>query len=301
MFKQNIDEMSKSVSDIAKEFSFNRYSFSEAFEIPYSEKETINKLSECGICTNIEEMRENLEYAGKRCTLYVGLIDFLEEGINKAKHDIEQNVGDFVIIEKWLDVSQTHRDVYEMLGFLTLLQMDSITTAISLLQAQNDTERIVQSKHAYTIIYEARTHDLFDKVSAGMYKYPEEIVKKDELNTFWKTIKGVLKKMISQKESEAIRNKLDAHKDKSFVDQIALYKKCDWATSIINLFTFISLIDKIELYMDNIHAKLNVLYDHHKAFVEERMQQYEDIMRQLRDLPSNENSAEKGLSLNENI
>jgi hypothetical protein len=188
-----------------------------------------------------------------------------------------------------------------MLGFLTLLQMDSITTAISLLQAQNDTERIVQSKHAYTIIYEARTHDLFDKVSAGMYKYPEEIVKKDELNTFWKTIKGVLKKMISQKESEAIRNKLDAHKDKSFVDQIALYKKCDWATSIINLFTFISLIDKIELYMDNIHAKLNVLYDHHRAFVEERMQQYEDIMRQLRDLPSNENSAEKGLSLNENI
>ena len=301
MFKQNTDEMSKSVSDIAKEFGFNRYSFSEAFEIPYSEKETINKLSECGICTNIEEMRENLEYAGKRCTLYVGLIDFLEEGINKTKHDIEQNVGDFVIKEKWLDVSQTHRDVYEMLGFLTLLQMDSITTAISLLQAQNDTERIVQSKHAYTIIYEARTHDLFDKVSAGMYKYPEEIVKKDELNTFWKTIKGVLKKMISQKESEAIRNKLDAHKDKSFVDQIALYKKCDWATSIINLFTFISLIDKIELYMDNIHAKLNVLYDHHKAFVEERMQQYEDIMRQLRDLPSNENSAEKGLSLNENI
>lgn len=301
MFKQNTDEMSKSVSDIAKEFGFNRYSFSEAFEIPYSEKETINKLSECGICTNIEEMRENLEYAGKRCTLYVGLIDFLEEGINKTKHDIEQNVGDFVIKEKWLDVSQTHRDVYEMLGFLTLLQMDSITTAISLLQAQNDTERIVQSKHAYTIIYEARTHDLFDKVSAGMYKYPEEIVKKDELNTFWKTIKGVLKKMISQKESEAIRNKLDAHKDKSFVDQIALYKKCDWATSIINLFTFISLIDKIELYMDNIHAKLNVLYDHHKAFVEERMQQYEDIMRQLRDLPSNKNSAEKGLSLNENI
>jgi len=301
MFKQNTDEMSKSVSDIAKEFGFNRYSFSEAFEIPYSEKETINKLSECGICTNIEEMRVNLEYAGKRCTLYVGLIDFLEEGINKTKHDIEQNVGDFVIKEKWLDVSQTHRDVYEMLGFLTLLQMDSITTAISLLQAQNDTERIVQSKHAYTIIYEARTHDLFDKVSAGMYKYPEEIVKKDELNTFWKTIKGVLKKMISQKESEAIRNKLDAHKDKSFVDQIALYKKCDWATSIINLFTFISLIDKIELYMDNIHAKLNVLYDHHKAFVEERMQQYEDIMRQLRDLPSNKNSAEKGLSLNENI
>lgn len=274
--------MKKSVGEMARELGFNKFSFSEAFEIHYSEIETINKLSECGIYTNVEELRENLECAGKRCTLYAGLIGFLEERINKGKHDIEQNIGDFAIIKQWLDVSQTHRDVYEMLGFLTLLQMDSITTAISLLQAQNDTERIVQSKHAYTIIYEARTHDLFDKVSAGMYKYPEVIVKKDELSTFWKGIKDVLKKMISQKESKVIRNKLDAHKDKSFVDQIALYKKCDWATSIINLFAFISLIDKIELYMDNIHAKLNLLYGHHKAFVEERMQQYEDILKQLR-------------------
>lgn len=286
--------MSKTVGEIAKELGFNEYSFSEIFEVHNFEKETVGKLSECGIFINIDELREKLEYAGKRCTLYAGFIDSFEEEINKAKHNINQNVGDVIIREKWLAVIQTHRDVYEMMGFLTILQMDAITTAICLLQAQNDTERIVLSKHAYTIVYEARTHDLFNKVSAGMHKYPEEIVDSDELNIFWKDIKGVLKKMISQKESEDIRNKLDAHKDKSFINQIALYKKCDWSTSIINLFAFITLIDKIELYMYNIHNKLNVLYDNYKAFIEKRMKQYEDILRQLSDMQGDESIAEKG-------
>ena len=285
--------MSKTVGDIAKELGFNDYSFSEIFEIHYSEKETVGKLSECGICINIDLLREKLEYAGKRCTLYAGLIDSFEAGINKAKHDINQNVGDVIIIEKWLAVIQTHRDVYEMMGFLTILQMDAMTTTICLLQAQNDTERIVLSKHAYTIMYEARTHDLFDKVSAGMHKYPEEIVNSDELSIFWKEIKSVLTKMISQKESEDIRNKLDAHKDKSFINQITLYKKCDWSTSIINLFAFITLIDKIELFMNKIHNKLNVLYDNHKAFIEKRIKQCEDILRQLSDMQGDEGIAEK--------
>lgn len=279
--------MSKTVNEIAKEHGFNRYSFSEVFEMHYSEEEIIEKLSDCGVYTNTEELREKLEYAGKRCTLYIGLIDYLDEDVNKTKHDIEHTIDDAIVLKKWLTVIQTHRDVYEMMGFLTLLQMDAMTTTICLLQAQNDTERIVLSKHAYTIIYEAITHDLFDKVSAGMHNYPEEIVNKNEINTFWKEIKDVLKKMISQKESKDIRHKLDAHKDKSFICQIALYKKCDWPTSVLNLFALIMLIDKIELYIKNIHKKLNVLYDNHNAFAEERVRQYEDILNQLRNIKDN--------------
>lgn len=126
-----------------------------------------------------------------------------------------------------------------------------------------------------------------------MHKYPKDIVNSEELNTFWKGIKGVLKKMISQKESKDIRNKLDAHKDKSFINQIALYKKCGWAMSVLNLFAFITLIDKIELYMDKIHKKMNVLYDNHKVFIEERMKQYEVVLSQLRDMQGDEIIAEK--------
>ena len=82
-------------------------------------------------------------------------------GRDKEKHDIDSNVGDTYAIEKWLTVIQTHYNVYELMGFLTLLQMDAMTTIICLLQAINDTERIILSKHAYTILYEAKQNDLF--------------------------------------------------------------------------------------------------------------------------------------------
>lgn len=275
--------MIKSVSEIAKEYGFDGYSFSEIFETRYSEKEVINKLSGGGICTNVDDLRENLEYAGKRCTFYAGLINSFEEGINKAKDDIELNVGDTFAETKWLNVIQTHRNVYEMMGFLTLLQMDALTTMICLVQAQNDTERIMLCKHAYTIIYEALTENFPKKVSFEMRMYPEDIVNKEELDSFWKDINGLFKKTINKKEAGSIRHKLDAHKDKSFTTQIALYKKSDWAVSIVILFGFIKIIDTIQLYMDNIHQKLCVLYDQYRTFMEERMKQYEDILRQLKE------------------
>lgn len=275
--------MIKSVSEIAKELGFDRYSFSEVFETHYSEKEIIEKLSEGGICTNVDELRKRLEYAGKKCTLYEGLIVFLEKGINKAKDDIEHNVGDTFAEEKWLNVIQTHRNVYEMMGFLTLLQMDALTTIICLVQAPNDTERIMLCKHAYTIIYEALEKNFPKKVSFEMRMYPEDIVNKGELDSFWKEINGLFKKMINKKEAGSIRHKLDAHKDKSFTTQIALYKKCDWAVSVVILFGFVKIIDTIQLYMDNIHQKLCVLYDQYRTFMEERTKQYEDILRQLRE------------------
>ena len=277
--------MKKTVNEIAKDAGFNEGSFNEIFKLRKSEADIVDLLKARGLCCDAKELREKLEYAGKRCALYVGLIDLLEGSVDKAKSDIEQRVGDVTITEKWLAVIQTHRDVYEMMGFLTLLQMDAMTTTISLLQAQNDTERIVLSKHAYAIMYEARTHDLFDKVSAGMHNYPEEIVDKDELNEFWKEIKSVLKEMISQKESEDIRHKLDAHKDKSFINQISLYKRCDWSVSVANILVFIKIIDSIGLYMYNIHKKLNVLYDNYRVFAETRMKQYENILNQLKELP----------------
>lgn len=275
--------MIKSVSEIAKEFGFDRYSFSEVFETHYPGKETINKLSEGGLCTNVDELRENLEYAGKRCTFYAGLINSFEEGINKVKDDIEHSVGDTFADKKWLNVIQTHRNVYEMMGFLTLLQMDALTTMICLVQAPNDTERIMLCKHAYTIIYEALKENFPKKISFEMRMYPEEIVNKEELDSFWKEINGLFKKIINKKEVGSIRHKLDAHKDKSFTTQIALYKKCDWAVSIVLLFGFIKIIDIIQLYMDNIHQKLSVLYDQYRSFMEERMKQYENILRQLRE------------------
>ena len=275
--------MEKSLNEIAKELGIEKCTFDEIFELHYSNVEKVEMFSAKGICTDVEQLRVNLEYAGKRCAVYIGFINFLDEGISKAEHDLKSDSYDVVAQEKWLKVLKTHRDVYEMMGYLTLLQMDALTTNISLLQAQNDTEKIMLCKHAYTIIYEAKDHDLFSKVSAGMLKYPEDLVKREETLTFWKDVRVILKAMMDRKEAKEIRNKIDAHKDDSFVTQIALYKKCDWVVSVVNLSVFVMLIDKIQLYMGIIHHNVSVLYDQYYAFMKERMKQYEEILKQLQE------------------
>lgn len=275
--------MKRTVKDLAKQAGFEAFAYDEIFELQSSEMEIVEKLSNIGVCTNIEELRNNLELAGKRCTLYAGLMEFFTDGIDKAKHDIESNVGDTYAIEKWLTVIQTHYNVYELMGFLTLLQMDAMTTIICLLQAINDTERIMLSKHAYTIMYEAKQNDLFKKVSAEMHKYPDDLVAREELNVFWKDIKAILNKMMDAKEAKEIRNNLDAHKNQSFTTQISFYKKCDWSRSVISLSMFVILIEKIQIFMEIIHHKIDILYNQYRAFMEDRIKQYEEILRQLRE------------------
>ena len=275
--------MKRTVKDLAKQAGFEAFAYDEIFELQSSEMEIVEKLSNIGVCTNIEELRNNLELAGKRCTLYAGLMELFTDGIDKAKHDIESNVGDTYAIEKWLTVIQTHYNVYELMGFLTLLQMDAMTTIICLLQAINDTERIMLSKHAYTIMYEAKQNDLFKKVSAEMHKYPDDLVARAELNVFWKDIKAILNKMMDTKEAKEIRNNLDAHKNHSFTTQISFYKKCDWSRSVVGLSMFVILIEKIQIFMEIIHHKIDILYNQYRAFMEDRIKQYEEILRQLRE------------------
>lgn len=275
--------MKRTVNDLAKQVGLEGFSYDEIFDLQPSEMEIVEKLSNIGVCTNIEELRNNLELAGKRCTLYAGLMELFTEGIDKAKHDIDSNIGDTYAIEKWLTVIQTHYNVYELMGFLTLLQMDAMTTIICLLQAINDTERIILSKHAYTILYEAKQNDLFKKVSAEMHKYPENLVAREELYDFWKDIKAILNKMMDTKEAKEIRNNLDAHKNQSFTTQISFYKKCDWSRSVVGLSMFIVLIEKIQIFMEIIHHKIDILYNQYRAFMEDRMRQYEEILRQIRE------------------
>ena len=86
--------MEKSVREIAKELGIERYTFDEIFELHYSNVGKVEMFSEKGICTNVEQLRENLEYAGKRCTLYVGFINFLEKGISETEQIIKSESCD---------------------------------------------------------------------------------------------------------------------------------------------------------------------------------------------------------------
>ena len=276
--------MNKSVNEIAKDLGLVELSFNEIFVLSDSEKEKIQQFSEKGICIEPELLREHLEYAGKRCCLYESLLNYHEEVIAKTLEEIEKNAFSSYAPEKWLTILQTHRNIYEMMGYLTLLQMDAITTTICLLQAQHDTERIMLSKHAYTIIYEARINDLSNKVSKEMRLYPNEVVNIQELSDFWKNINSILKQIMDIEFAKEIRNNIDAHKNNSFIRQIALYRECQWGESIIYLSIFTKLVDLIQDYMNIINNNMKKVYNKYTTDIKEYIEKLDQIKKELEEL-----------------
>ena len=276
--------MNKSVNEIAKDLGLVELSFNEIFILTDSEKEKIQQKTEKGICIEPELLREHLEYAGKRCCLYESLLNYHEEVIAKTLEEIEKNAFSSYAPEKWLTILQTHRNIYEMMGYLTLLQMDAITTTICLLQAQNDTERIMLSKHAYTIIYEARINDLSKKVSKEMRLYPNEVVNIQELSDFWKNINSILKQIMDIEFAKEIRNNIDAHKNNSFLRQITLYRECQWGESIIYLSIFTKLIDLIQDYMNIINNNMKKVYNKYTTDIKEYIEKLDQIKKELEEL-----------------
>lgn len=276
--------MNKSVNEIAKDLGLVELSFNEIFVLSDSEKEKIQQFSEKGICIEPELLREHLEYAGKRCCLYESLLNYHEEVIAKTLEEIKKNAFSSYASEKWLTILQTHRNIYEMMGYLTLLQMDAITTTICLLQAQNDTERIMLSKHAYTIIYEARINDLSKKVSKEMRLYPNEVVNIQELSDFWKNINSILKQIMDIEFAKEIRNNIDAHKNNSFIRQIALYRECQWGESVIYLSIFTKLVDLIQDYMNIINNNMKKVYNKYTPDIKEYIEKLDQIKKELEEL-----------------
>ena len=276
--------MNKSVNEIAKDLGLVELSFNEIFVLSDSEKEKIQQFSEKGICIEPELLREHLKYAGKRCCLYESLLNYHEEVIAKTLEEIKKNAFSSYAPEKWLTILQTHRNIYEMMGYLTLLQMDAITTTICLLQAQNDTERIMLSKHAYTIIYEARINDLSKKVSKEMRLYPNEVVNIQELSDFWKNINSILKQIMDIEFAKEIRNNIDAHKNNSFIRQIALYRECQWGESIIYLSIFTKLVDLIQDYMNIINNNMKKVYNKYTTDIKEYIEKLDQIKKELEEL-----------------
>ena len=276
--------MNKSVNERAKDLGLVELSFNEIFVLSDSEKEKIQQFSEKGICIEPELLREHLEYAGKRCCLYESLLNYHEEVIAKTLEEIKKNAFSSYASEKWLTILQTHRNIYEMMGYLTLLQMDAITTTICLLQAQNDTERIMLSKHAYTIIYEARINDLSKKVSKEMRLYPNEVVNIQELSDFWKNINSILKQIMDIEFAKEIRNNIDAHKNNSFIRQIALYRECQWGESIIYLSIFTKLVDLIQDYMNFINNNMKKVYNKYTTDIKEYIEKLDQIKKELEEL-----------------
>lgn len=256
----------------------------QIFELQSPDKEKFERWSDEEISSYVKSLREELDYAGKRCSSCVALLEFSENEIHKNQQHLKSQKYDYYVIQRWLSVIQTHYDVFEMIGYLMLLKMDAITTSISLFQAQSDTERIMICKHAYTIIYEAVENNLFKKVSAGMKKYPEELTGGDVLDQIWKKLSSMINQMLDADEAKEIRNNIDAHKCHSFAMQINVYKKCSWWQSVRNLYVLVQIIDVIQKYMDIINKNMKSLYKQYQIDMKERLKQLEEIKKELQKL-----------------
>ena len=242
----------------------------DIFELKESDKSVFNNLSEELIHEQLKYLRSNLEISAKKCDIYAYITKHFGEEITSLT---QENHADYVT-EKWLSIIDIHRSIYDTVGYLTLLQMDAMTTCISLFDAKTDTERIILCKHAYTILYEALEHNLFKRVSRDMRKYPEVLITSDELNGFWQNVKISLKDISEKEEAQRIRNNIDAHKSD-------VYKTCKWAQSIINLYVLIQIIDDIQNCMEGINQNMNKLLEAFEIEAKEYIKKLDYIRKSL--------------------
>jgi hypothetical protein len=138
------------------------------------------------------------------------------------------------------------------------------------------------SKHAYTIIYEARKNDLSKKVAKEMHLYLDEIIDVHELSDFWKNINSILKQIMDIDFAKEIRNNIDAHKNNSFLRQITLYRRCEWVECIIYLSVFTKLIDVIQDYMNLINKNMKNMYEQYTEDVKGFIERLEQIEKELK-------------------
>lgn len=244
--------------------SKNDIKIKDVFELSTIDRKSINEWSQKDINAFLITLRNNLEYSEKMCSLYKYLIDCIEKEIDDLNNKENENplltiYKDKILRPRLNAIYHIRMKVYDMMGYLTLLKMDAMTSIISLFQAKNDTERIMLCKHAYIIIYEAIEHNMFKKVSKEIRQYPQEVLQEVFPSDFWKGISNLLKAIQSIDEAKEIRNTIDAHKGNSFQAQLSSYKKCSWKKSIFNLTILIKIIEEIQKRLEFVDDNISIL------------------------------------------
>lgn len=232
--------------DDLREAIFFQYPFSLSNE----EKDVLSKINESCVPQIVADYRSKLEYLGNRCAVYKYLKRSCEEYLSS-----DMNCDFDPLLQEFSLINNSYSNIWELMGFVSLLEMDSISMLVSILSAQNDIERKMLGKHAYTIAYEARKRGLYDKVSRELKVFPETILPKTEYDELWRTIKKDLKTMSSTDKEKTIRNSIDAHKSSSFESQYEIFYSCNWAQSIFDLIVLIKVSDRLLSVIESVFSK----------------------------------------------
>lgn len=271
------------------ELSNNNSEIKDIFALSPKDHSNFEQWSSKEIDNFLITLRKRLEYSGKMCNLYSYLVDCaendLEELYNKEENPLITIFKDKISRPRWRTVYQIRKQVYDMMGYLSLLQMDAITTIINLFQAKSDTERIMQCKHAYTIVFEAIENDMFKKVSKEIKQYPKEILNEAFPDEFWKVLKKrkLLKAIKSLDTAEEIRNNIDAHQNSSFKTQLTAYKKCSWTKSIINFTILMIIVEEVQNRMEIVDNNVSKLSKQFFDEINEASNQLNNLITKLRE------------------
>ena len=235
----------------------------------------------------VETLRESLELAGRQAGLYWAISEHNKGVLEDLQNDIDKEEHDPYPKQRWAQVIKSEKEVTDLMGFLTLLQMDATSSLISLLQAKNDTERVVLSKHAFTIIFEAEDNDLFKRASRDMINLPDVLLSAENKRELWKGVRSLVRMMVPKRDAEIVRNQIDAHKE-SFPDQMDAYRKCDYPTAVVNIWALIKIVDLLQKAMEIIHKNLSILFDEYKEEMAERSRKLKRLLEKMKEYEGRE-------------
>lgn len=233
----------------------------------------------------VSNLRSDLEFCGRKCDLCRYMIEQMDEVDRPNQTDNPEGVVS-PIGQKWQQLAMTHRSIFELLGLALLLKMDATSMLIAFMSPLTDTEKIVLGKHAYTIVAGARNKDLFRTISARMKDYPECIFPNEEYNRLWReNNKKLLYDVTSAKESNRIRNEIDAHK-KSFEEQLDAFKAVDWRQCAVDMIRLIQVVNNIEECINGINERLKASFDRFEKEAHDYIAQLDAILKQLESFES---------------
>lgn len=261
-----------SLDDI-REKVFSGYPFALSNE----EKDILGKINAKRIPLVVSEYRQKLEYLGNRCAVFAFLKND-NDGHVVPNADCESDP----LLKEYAIIRNSFPNIWELMGFVSLLEMDAISLLIGILTAESDVERKMLGKHAYTIVFEARDKGLFQKVSKEMKAFPESLLPKKENDELWRTIKKDLKSISDLDIEKSIRNHIDAHKSSSFECQYETFRSCNWGQAVDDLLVLIQISDRLLDVIESVFFKCEHEIDAVTDRIKTRMPMLDALLEKLR-------------------
>lgn len=261
-----------SLDDI-REKVFSEYPFALSNE----EKDILDKLNTKSIPRVVNDCRQKLEYLGNRCAVFT----FLKNDNDGHKVSDAACESD-PLFKEYTIIRNSFPNIWELMGFVSLLEMDAISLLISILTAESDVERKMLSKHAYTIVFEAREKGLFQKVSKEMKRFPESLLPKKDNDELWRIIKKELNNMSEIGVEHTIRNRIDAHKSSSFECQYETFRSCNWGQAVYDLLALIQISDRLLGVIESVFSKYKDEIESVTNRIKTRVSMLDDILEKLK-------------------